>query len=59
MQGNALMEEIMADIGPHLKPVIDMGARGNVHHYNRVWEKIEEWHNRHVGEDTRTPQKEE
>lgn len=52
MQGTKLMEEIMAEIRDHLKPVIDMGAGGNIHHYNRVWEKIEAWHNRHLGENT-------
>jgi hypothetical protein len=52
MKGTDLMEEIMAEISEHLRPVIDHGAMGNIHHYNRVWEKIEDWHNRHLGEAT-------
>ena len=48
MYGNNRMEEIMADIEEHLKPVIDYGARGNVHHYNRVWEKIDKWFGKHA-----------
>ncbi len=44
MTGLPAMEEIMAQIAEHLKPVIDNGAMGNVHHYNRAWEKIEKWH---------------
>lgn len=43
MQGNKRMEEIMMEIKEHLKPVIDYGANENVHHYNRVWEKIDRW----------------
>jgi hypothetical protein len=50
MEGTPLMEEIMAQLKEHLLPTKDMGANGNVHHYNRVWEKIEEWHNKHLGE---------
>lgn len=53
MEGTPLMEEIMAQLAEHLLPTKDMGANGNVHHYNRVWEKIEEWHNKHLGERTR------
>ena len=44
----------MAEIAAHLRPVIDMGAGENVHHRNRVWEKIEAWHNRHLGQHTRS-----
>lgn len=43
MIGNPRMEEIMHQIKEHLKPVIDYGANGNIHHYNRTWEKIDKW----------------
>lgn len=43
MRGNLNMEVIMAQLREHLLPTIDSGANGNVHHYNRVWEKIEAW----------------
>ncbi len=44
MQGSSLnMEVIMGQIEEHLLPTVDSGANGNVHHYNRVWEKIELW----------------
>lgn len=43
MEGNNRMEEIMSDIKEHLRPVVDSGAMGNIHHYNRVWEKIDRW----------------
>lgn len=43
MQGTPNMEEIMSQIKGHLLPTIDHGANGNIHHYNRVWEKIEKW----------------
>ena len=49
MEGNARMEEIMMEIKEHLKPVIDHGAIGNIHHYNRVWEKIDAWFHRWDG----------
>lgn len=50
MQGNDRMEEIMAEIREHLLPVIDYGANGNVHHYNRVWEKIDRWFKKHASQ---------
>ena len=43
MKGTVNMETIMAEIKEHLLPTIDSGANGNIHHYNRVWEKIEKW----------------
>lgn len=43
MQGNKNMETIMSQIKEHILPTVDYGANGNIHHYNRVWEKIEEW----------------
>ena len=43
MKGTPNMEEIMAEIKEHLLPTIDFGANGNIHHYNRVWEKIARW----------------
>jgi len=46
MEGNERMEEIMAQIKNHLKPTIDYGAKGNIHHYNRTWEKIDAWFNK-------------
>lgn len=47
MESNKIIEEIMQDIKEHLLPVVDNGANGNVHHYNRVWEKIERWRDKH------------
>ena len=43
MQGKPNMETIMSQIKEHLLPTVDHGANGNIHHYNRVWEKIEKW----------------
>ena len=43
MQGTIDMQIIMDQIKEHLLPTIDHGANGNIHHYNRTWEKIEKW----------------
>lgn len=43
MKSNLNMEAIMGQIKEHLLPTIDSGANGNIHHYNRVWEKIQAW----------------
>jgi hypothetical protein len=60
MQGNDAMEEIMAQIKEHLLPVKEMGANGNVHHYNRVWDKISRWHRKYGGDmEPRAGRKEE
>ena len=48
MKGSKAMEEIMADVRPHLLPVIDHGANGNIHHFNRVREKIEAWFDKYA-----------
>ena len=59
MKGTSNMEVIMAQIREHLLPTIDHGAKGNVHHYNRVWEKISVWAskppNQEVAIDTKAP----
>ena len=52
MYGNERMEEIMADIKDHLLPVIDCGANGNIHHYNRAWEKIDQWFKKYASQPT-------
>ena len=51
MEGNKRMEEIMCKIREHLKPVVDFGANGNIHHYNRVWEKIDAWFKKWTAEE--------
>jgi len=48
MKGNDRMDEIMSQLREHLKPVVDSGARGNMHHYNRAWEKIDKWFGKHA-----------
>uniref|UniRef100_A0A6M3JBT8 Uncharacterized protein n=1 Tax=viral metagenome TaxID=1070528 RepID=A0A6M3JBT8_9ZZZZ len=55
MEGIDRMDEIMSQLQEHLKPVIDFGAKGNVHHYNRAWEKIDAWFSKHARQIVHSP----